>query len=101
MQVVFGLIDILSNVFCVFAIPWLGKRPLFFCGLFTVAASCFAIGANAFVTFPITTSSFDPDSAIGVGDNYVAMVFFITLAIGASVSGCVPWMMNSEIYPFK
>lgn len=98
---VFGLIDIMSNLFCVFAIPVFGKRPLFLCGLLGVAVSCFAVGANAFATLPIGTSSFDQSAAIGVGENYVALVFFICLAVSASVSGGVPWMLNSEIYPFR
>lgn len=104
MQVMMGLVDILSNLFCVFAIPIVGKRLIMLLGLCVVAICCFGVAANAYFYLTFDTSSFEKQPVSEMAsteDNPYALALFVCLGIGASVSGCVPWMMNSEVYPFR
>lgn len=98
-----GLVDILSNLFCVFAIPIVGKRLIMLIGLFGVVVCCFGVAVNAFFYLSFETTSFEKHSTnIGEGDsNPYAFALFVCLGVSASISGCVPWMMNSEVYPFR
>lgn len=103
LQVLMGLVDILSNLFCVIAIPMVGKRLIMLIGLTGVFVCCFGVALNAFYFLPIETSSFDkPTLSLNSDDsNPYAFALFVCLGVSASISGCVPWMMNSEVYPFR
>lgn len=98
-----GLVDILSNLFCVFAIPIVGKRLIMLLGLTGVAICCFGVATNAYFYLNFDTTSFEvpelPEAE--ATENPYALALFVCLGISASVSGCVPWMMNSEVYPFR
>lgn len=98
-----GLVDILSNLFCVFAIPILGKRLIMLTGLLGVVICCFGVATNAYFYLTFGTTSFEKSSyaADQRDSNPYAFALFVCLGISASISGCVPWMMNSEVYPFR
>lgn len=98
-----GFVDIASNVFCLFAIPIIGKRLIMMIGLTGVVVFCFSVAVNAYFYLDFATSSFVWQSLPGgrTDDNPYALPIFICLGISASISGCVPWMMISEVYPFR
>lgn len=98
-----SLVDILSNLFCVVAIPIVGKRLIMLIGLTGVAVCCFGVALNAYYYLDFDTSSFEnhgPTEVPGAPNPY-AFALFVCLGISASISGCIPWMMNSEVYPFR
>lgn len=92
-------------MFCIFAIPLFGKRRLFLVALVGVIGFCFAIAANAYATFDLGTSSFhyrpDPHAVRPANDNYVGLVLFFGLAACANVVNCMPWLLSSEVFPFR
>lgn len=98
-----GLVDILSNLCCVIAIPIIGKRTMMLLGLTGVCVFCFCVAANAYHYLTFDTSSFHPPPLLDgqEAENHYAFPLFICLGVSASVSGLVPWMMNSEVYPFR
>lgn len=106
-QVVVGLSDVVSGIFCIYAIPTFGKRRLFLTALIGVIICCLAIAGNAFVTFDLNTSSFQKqpvstqDAVAAPADNYMALVLFIALAACANVVNCMPWVLSSEVFPFR
>lgn len=98
-----GLVDIAANVFCVFAIPIVGKRVVMLVCLFGVVVFCFGVAANAYYFLDFDTSSFDwqPSLESDSSENNYALPLFICLGVSASISGCIPWLMNSEVFPFR
>lgn len=98
-----GFVDIASNLFCVFAIPIVGKRILMLTGLTGVVIFCFGVAINAYFYLDFDTSSFNwqplPDGELK--ENNYGLPLLICLGVSASISGCVPWMMNSEVFPFR
>lgn len=102
-KVLMGFIDIATCLFCVFAIPIAGKRFMMLIGLSGVVVFCFGVATNAFLYLSFDASSFRferfPESESK--DNSYALVLFCCLGVSASISGCVPWIMNGEVYPFR
>lgn len=86
-----------------FAIPIVGKRLVMLVGLTGVVVCCFGVAANAYFYLSFDTTSFEKHAHSGAeGDsNPYAFALFVCLGICARISGCVPWMMNSEVYPFR
>lgn len=98
-----GFVDIASNLFCMFAIPIVGKRVIMLTGLTGVVIFCIGVAVNAYIFLDFGTSSFDwmPNSESDSSENHYVFALFICLGVSASISGCVPWLMNSEVYPFR
>lgn len=98
-----GLVDILASIFCVVAIPIIGKRKMMLLGLTGVTICCFGVASNAFTYLSFETSSFEimTPAEDQASVNQYALVWFVCLGLSASVSGCVPWILNSEVYPFR
>lgn len=96
--------DIIANIFCVLAIPIMGKRNIMLMGLAGVVVFCFGISANAYFYLNVDTSSFELQSqseGVLAKDNPYAFPLFACCGVSASLSGCIPWIMNGEVYPFR
>lgn len=97
--------DIISGIFCIFAIPLFGKRRLFLSALIGVVVFCSVIAINALLSFDLTTSTFYRLPATAgtqlLNDNYMALVLFIGLAASANIVNCMPWILSSEVFPFR
>lgn len=102
-KVLMGFVDIATNLFLVVVIPIIGKRFTMLIGLSGVVVFCFGVATNAFFYLDFNTSSFDLKSRPGtLSDlNPYALPLFVCLGISASMSASIPWMMNSEVYPFR
>lgn len=111
-SVVVGVMDILSNVLCIFAVKLVGKRRLFLVSLAVSCVCCLALGVNAYLVIPAGANSFAEhvpttgvDSVLSATapaqDNVLAMVLFVVLALSFGVSWCCPWMLVSEVFPFR
>lgn len=125
-QVVVGVMGLLANIVCMSVVKVFGKRRLYFVSLTGTALCCFSLGNFGFFFFylnaqsskkliliglyaynvlPTGWSSFDKHetSQLVVGnENYVAMVMFFSLAFFTSVGVTpIPWILLSEVFPFK
>lgn len=122
-SVIVSTADISSNILCMTAMSLLhiGKRFMFLFGMAGCIVSTFGlsksiisaknfiflnlftVGLNAYLTIPIGTSSFNPPQSIEdtAGHNYIALFLFLSLAFCSNLSMTVPWMMISEIFPFR
>lgn len=104
--VVVGVMGIMANIICTICVKFVGKRKL---SLFSMAGTCLCCLALAFYAYKILPpgwSSFDkhsPESLQDIGNlNYIPMILFFTLAFSTSVGIMpVPWMLVSEVFPYK
>lgn len=104
--VVVGSMGLCANIVCTFCVRFVGKRNL---SLFSMAGTCLCCLALAFYAYKILPpgwSSFDkhsPETLRDIGDlNYLPMILFFALAFCTSVGIMpVPWMLVSEIFPYK
>lgn len=106
-SVVIGLVDIISNVLCIFIVKWTGKRRMFLVSLAVSCVCCIALGVNAYFVIPPGTSSFaehpttTADAALAASNNVIAIVLFCVLALSFGISWSCPWMLVSEVFPFR
>lgn len=99
-----GLIGLLANIVCMGVVKVIGKRKLYFFSLAGAALSCFSLCFYAHNTLPASWSSFDKHSRTELhgNDGYFAMVMFFSLAFFTSVGlAPMPWILLSEMFPFK
>ncbi|XP_058448099.1 facilitated trehalose transporter Tret1-like [Malaya genurostris] len=99
-----GLLGLLANIVCMICIKFVGKRRLALCSMFASALSCLSLAIYAFNVFPPGWTSFDVHKEVNTanGLNYVPMVLFFLLAFATSVGvQPVPWILLSEVFPFK
>lgn len=107
--VVVGLMGLLANIVCMAVVRVIGKRMLYFFSLSGAMVCCLALSFYAFTTLPVGWSSFDKhvtpaaSSTTDIGsDAYFAMVMFFGLAFFTGVGVApLPWILLSEMFPFK
>lgn len=106
-SVLVGVVDILSNVLCMVAVRSVGKRWLFLGSLAVSCVCCLALAYNAYLVIPAGTNSFGEHAAAvhvvsaGPHNNVLGLVLFAVLALSFGVSWCCPWMLVSEVFPFR
>lgn len=63
----------------------------------------YILGLNAYLTIPLDISSFNQTHSVQdiVANNYSALFLFLALAFFSNMAMTVPWMMISEIFPFR
>lgn len=104
--VMIGLMGLLANIVATFTVKFIGKRRL---ALFSMAATCLcclSLSFYAFKVLPAGWSSFDKhteESLRNVGNlSYLPLTLFGVMAFATSVGIMpVPWMLVSEIFPYK
>jgi TRAP-type C4-dicarboxylate transport system permease small subunit len=85
-------------------IKCIGKRRLSIVSMAGTAICCLSLGIYAATVLPSGWTSFDKHELLEspTGINYVPMFLFFGLAFFTSVGiAPVPWMLLSEIFPFK
>lgn len=102
--VVIGILGFVANIACTCLIKPLGKRKI---ALISMSGTCISMAALAIYSHKVLPSgltSFDKhmtsshDNALG----YIPMIFIYTLAFFTSFGLIpVPWMLLSEVFPFK
>lgn len=102
-SVVIGLMDILSQAICIVTVKLIGKRTLMLGSLAVSCACSFGLAINAYLVIPAGANSFTEQTAGNPlpENNVLALVLFIVLALSFGVSWCCPWMLISEVFPFR
>lgn len=99
-----GLLGLIANIVCMVSIKFVGKRRLALTSMAVTALSCISLAIYAFNTFPPGWTSFDIHSETSHVTNmgYIPMVLFFMLAFFTSVGVLpVPWILLSEVFPFR
>uniref|UniRef100_A0AAG5D5T8 Major facilitator superfamily (MFS) profile domain-containing protein n=1 Tax=Anopheles atroparvus TaxID=41427 RepID=A0AAG5D5T8_ANOAO len=99
-----GLLGLLANIVCMVSIKFVGKRRLALTSMAVTALSCISLSIYAFNTFPSGWTSFDIHSGTShvSSRGYIPMVLFFMLAFFTSVGVLpVPWILLSEVFPFR
>ncbi|XP_055542460.1 facilitated trehalose transporter Tret1-like [Wyeomyia smithii] len=99
-----GLLGLLANIVCMIFIKFVGKRRLALFSMSVTALSCLSLAIYAFHVFPAGWTSFDVHKEVNTanGLNYVPMLLFFLLGFATSVGVLpVPWILLSEVFPFK
>ncbi|XP_037050613.1 facilitated trehalose transporter Tret1-like isoform X2 [Bradysia coprophila] len=101
---VVALLGLLANIVCTCIIKVTGKRKLWLVSMAGTLLSCLGLGTYAYNFIPSGWSSFDKHEPIVVEGhfNYIPMILFFTLAFFTSVGVTpIPWILLSEVFPFK
>uniref|UniRef100_A0A182VVZ1 Major facilitator superfamily (MFS) profile domain-containing protein n=1 Tax=Anopheles minimus TaxID=112268 RepID=A0A182VVZ1_9DIPT len=99
-----GLLGLMANIVCMVSIKFVGKRRLAIISMSVTAISCISLSIYAFNTFPPGWTSFDnhPGTSHITSLGYIPMVLFFMLAFFTSVGVLpVPWILLSEVFPFR
>uniref|UniRef100_A0A182JVE9 Major facilitator superfamily (MFS) profile domain-containing protein n=1 Tax=Anopheles christyi TaxID=43041 RepID=A0A182JVE9_9DIPT len=99
-----GLLGLIANIVCMVSIKFVGKRRLAITSMTVTALSCISLSIYAFNTFPPGWTSFDnhPGTSHVTSMGYIPMVLFFMLAFFTSVGVLpVPWILLSEVFPFR
>ncbi|PSN58216.1 hypothetical protein C0J52_05971 [Blattella germanica] len=97
--VITGVIGIIGNIVCMVGVPWWGKRPISLVSMAASCMSCIILGAYAFVVIL-------PGEVATAGTRDIAswlpMLVFVVLVFVQSVGVLpIPWMILSEVFPFR
>lgn len=93
-QVGSAVIGVIGAVFLVSTVSWLGKRFLSLVSFAGNGASCLLLGIYSYVVLR-------PDGAHQYEVTWLPLCLVITLSFCSSVTFEVPWMMLSEVFPFR
>lgn len=101
--VITGLLKFLANIFCMIVVRFAGKRRISLYSIAGTAFCCISLGVYGSTYFPSGWSSFDKHDVADVpGNGVFPMVIFFALAFITSAGMVpVPWMLLSEVFPFK
>ncbi|XP_035776350.1 facilitated trehalose transporter Tret1-like [Anopheles albimanus] len=99
-----GLLGLMANIVCMVSIKFVGKRKLALMSMTVTALSCIGLSIYAFNSLPAGWTSFDihADTSHVSSKGYIPMVLFFMLAFFTSVGVLpVPWILLSEVFPFR
>lgn len=97
-----GLLKLSGNVFCMISVKFLGKRKITLISASGAALSCFSIGLYAYLNLPPGLSSFDQHPRIENPQGIYPLIGFFILSFLTSFGiAPLPWVLLSEILPFR
>lgn len=101
--VIVGLLKFLANIFCMVVVRCVGKRRISLYSIAGTAFCCISIGVYGSINFPRGWSSFDKHIRGEVpGDGIFPLIMFFALAFITSAGMIpIPWMLLSEVFPYK
>ncbi|XP_055687055.1 facilitated trehalose transporter Tret1-like [Lutzomyia longipalpis] len=100
--VIVGLLKLSGNICCMISIRFLGKRRIILISTAGVAISCLSIGFYAFLNLPHGISSFDQNSRVENPQGIYPLIGFFILSFLTSFGiAPLPWVLLSEILPFR
>jgi hypothetical protein len=99
LQVLIGVVGVIGNVVCMVGVAWWGKRPLSLVSIAAASMASILLGAYAFAVI-------SPGEVATAGTRHAAswapMTLFIIYALMQSVGVLpIPWMILSEVFPFR
>ncbi|KAJ4438370.1 hypothetical protein ANN_14312 [Periplaneta americana] len=97
--VVTGVIGMIGNIVCMVGVPWWGKRPISLVSMAVSCMSCLLLGGYAFAVI-------SPGDVATAGTRHIAswapLTIFVALVFTQSVGVLpIPWMILSEVFPFR
>lgn len=98
-----GLAAFVANIVMLPLIRKLGKRGVYLISVAGTSLGCLALGFYAYTTLPANWSSFDKhiDSEITGTGTFPMIVFFAVSFFTSFGIAAIPWMLLSEVFPFK
>ena len=99
-----GLVGLSSNIILVFIIRFVGKRSVTLVSTFGSILSCAALAVFGHLYLPEGINSFELPSNMTTPDegNYLPLYAFMSLNFFTSMGLMViPWLLVSEVFPFK
>lgn len=101
--VIVGLMKFLANIFCMLVVKFVGKRRISLYSIAGTAICCISLGIYGAMTLPAGWSSFEKHNIEDVpGNGWFPMVIFFLLAFITSAGMIpIPWMLLSEVFPYK
>ena len=88
------MVGIIGSGCQLLTVDWLGKRFLSLVSLFGCAASCVLLGIYSYVVLR-------PGGAIEYAEPWIPLTFFIILTFFNGLMFQIPWMLLSEVFPFR
>lgn len=93
------MVGLIGNVICMVGVAWWGKRPLSLVSIAATSMASMLLGAYAFAVI-------SPGEVATAGTQHVAswapMTLFIVYALMQNVGVLpIPWMILSEVFPFR
>lgn len=101
--VIVGLCKFLANIFCMLLVKFVGKRRISLWSIAGTAVCCLSLGIYGSIYLPSGWSSFDkhlPEEVPGYG-TFPMVVFFVLAFITSAGMIPIPWMLLSEVFPYK
>lgn len=100
-----GVLGFTANILCMCIIKPLGKRKISLLSMTGVCTSVVALAIYSYFVLPAGWTSFDKHPEGALNDNnlgYIPMILIFILAFSTSFGMLpVPWMLLSEVFPFK
>ncbi|XP_023724431.1 facilitated trehalose transporter Tret1-2 homolog isoform X2 [Cryptotermes secundus] len=97
--VLIGVVGLIGNVVCMVGVAWWGKRPLSLVSMAVASMAALLLGSYAFAVI-------SPGEVATAGTRHVAswapLTLFVVYALMQSIGVLpVPWMILSEVFPFR
>lgn len=100
--VIVGVVAVVANITCMTFVKVVGKRRICLFGYFGSLICCIGMGSYAQTVFPSGYNSFDMKTDIDIPVSSFPLVAYLILQFctnGGVTS--TPWMLLSEVFPFK
>uniref|UniRef100_A0A0K8TQS7 Putative sugar transporter n=1 Tax=Tabanus bromius TaxID=304241 RepID=A0A0K8TQS7_TABBR len=100
--VVIGVVGIVANMACMICVKLIGKRRISILGLSGSIVCCICLASYAQAVFPTGWNSFEQSDEAHIDESYLPFTAFIlwTFFTFCGISS-IPWMLLSEVFPFK
>lgn len=97
-----GIIGLIANIVCMVFIRLVGKRRLALFSMVGTMICCMLLGFYAFHNLPHDLTSFNiPTYEYGhVDATPMILIFFLAFFTSVGIAS-IPWMLLSEVFPFK
>lgn len=100
--VIIGLLGFAANITCTCLIKPLGKRKIALISMFGTCISVISLAVYAYQVLPPGTTSFEKHELVQKNIGYIPLLLIYSLAFFTSLGlAPVPWMLLSEVFPFK
>lgn len=98
-QVLTGVVGVIGNVICMVGVRWCGKRPLTLFSFSAASMAALLLGSYAFAVI-------SPGQVATGGTNetlsWLALTLFVVFVLVQSIGVLpIPWMVLSEVFPFR
>jgi hypothetical protein len=98
-QVLTAVIGLIGNVICMLGVRWWGKRPLSLVSIASASMTAFLLGFYVFAVI-------SPEKADTGGTSqhlfYIPVALFVLFVLMQSIGVLpIPWMVLSEVFPFR